>query len=264
MPSPFPGMDPYIEAHKIWSDFHGDLAGEIRAELNRKIRPNYFAALTPYVTYETIEVTQKKPYGIYPDVGVWKTGTGGVAVAERSAILTPAIESVVSLEVPLELFSVEIRTAGDETLITSIEILSPVNKLRGHDAHIDYLRKRRDLLRSAAHLLEIDLLRGGVRPPLQEAVPLASYYVMLSRATDRPYVNVWPITLESTLPVIPVPLLEPDPDAILDLGAVVASVYERGGYDARIDYRASVPPPALSLADTKLVEQLLAEIRQAT
>lgn len=33
MESPFPGMDPYIEAPRIWSDFHGDLAAEIRAEL---------------------------------------------------------------------------------------------------------------------------------------------------------------------------------------------------------------------------------------
>ncbi len=72
MRSPFPGMDPYIEASKIWSDFHGDLAGEIRATLNRSIRPNYFAALTPYVTYETVEVTQKKPQAIYPDAGIWK------------------------------------------------------------------------------------------------------------------------------------------------------------------------------------------------
>jgi hypothetical protein len=26
MPSPFPGMDPYIETPELWSDFHNDLA----------------------------------------------------------------------------------------------------------------------------------------------------------------------------------------------------------------------------------------------
>jgi hypothetical protein len=62
--------------------------------------------------------------------------------------------------------------------------------------------------------------------------------------------------------VIPVPLLEPDPDVILDLGAVVASVYERGGYDARINYRDPAPPPALNAEETRWVEGLLAEIRQ--
>ena len=136
----------------------------------------------------------------------------------------------------------EIRRADDDFLVTSIEILSPVNKQRPHDAHLDYLRKRRELLRSSAHLIELDLLRGGARPPLAQAVPLAPYYVMLSRATDRPHVQVWPIALSGQLPVIPVPLLEPDPDTHLDLGELVASVYERGGYDARIDYRKSVPP----------------------
>lgn len=262
MLSPFPGMDPYIEAPRIWSDFHGDLAGEIRALLNRQIRPNYFAALTPYATYETIEVNQKKSYGMYPDVGIWQRstrGVGGVAVAD--VLESTPVESTVSLELPLELFSVEIRTVDDDVLITSIEILSPVNKQRGHDAHLDYLRKRRDLLRSAAHLVEIDLLRGGVRPPLQQPVPLAPYYVMLSRATDRPHVSVWPIPLSARLPVLPIPLLEPDPDVLLDLGAVVASVYERGGYDARIDYRTPVPPPALTEEETAWVEQLLAPIR---
>ena len=31
MPSPFPGMDPFIESRRIWSDFHLDLAAEIAA-----------------------------------------------------------------------------------------------------------------------------------------------------------------------------------------------------------------------------------------
>ena len=58
MPSPFPGMDPYIESPALWSDFHNDLASEIRAQLNRCIQPRYFARLTPYVTYEVVEIGQ--------------------------------------------------------------------------------------------------------------------------------------------------------------------------------------------------------------
>jgi len=261
MPSPFPGMDPYIETPRIWSDFHNDLAGEIRAELNRRIRPAYYAGLIPYVTYETIEVTQKKTQGIRPDVGIWKTTSAPVAMSTAQVIDPAPVESVVSLEIPLELLSVEIRTADDDLLVTSLEILSPVNKQRGHDAHIDYLRKRRELLRSAAHVIEIDLLRAGLRPPLDQPVPLADYYVMLSRATHRPNVSVWPIPLAARLPVIPIPLLEPDPDVALDLGAIVASVYERGGYDARIDYRQPVPPPALSAIEASWVEARLAPAR---
>ena len=50
MPSPFPGMDPYIETLELWSDFHNNLASEMQARLNQLIQPRYVARLTPYVT----------------------------------------------------------------------------------------------------------------------------------------------------------------------------------------------------------------------
>jgi hypothetical protein len=214
-------MDPYIEHPNLWPDFHSDLASEIRARLNQVIQPRYFARLTPYVTYEVIEI--------------------------------------VPLELPLRLVSVEIRTSDEHQLITVIEILSPVNKSPGHEAYLDYHRKRRDLLRSAAHLMEIDLLRGGKRPPLERPVPPAPYYVVLSRADRRPTVEVWPIQLADKLPVLPVPLLEPDPDVALDLGAAVAAVYERGAYGQQIDYRQPPPSSPLSQAEAAWLDGLLRE-----
>jgi hypothetical protein len=139
-----------------------------------------------------------------------------------------------------------------------IEILSPVNKRPGHEAAQEYQRKRRDILRSSIHLLEIDLLRAGVRPPLERPVPLAPYYVVLSRTTRRPTVEVWPIQLADRLPVLPVPLLEPDPDAVLALGALVASVYERGAYAAEIDYRQPASGP-FSDSEVAWIDELLHE-----
>lgn len=126
-------------------------------------------------------------------------------------------------------------------LVTSIEILSPVNKRPSHEAYHEYRRKRRELLRSEMHLIEIALLRGGERPPLEQPVPSAPYYVTLSRVNRRPYVEVWPMQLWERLPALPTPLIEPDPDVPLDLGAVVAAVYERGAYARLIDYHC--PPP---------------------
>ena len=72
--------------------------------------------------------------------------------------------------------------------------------------------------------------------------------MILSREERRPAVDVWPIQLADALPTIPVPLLQPDPDAVLDLGAIVRAVYERGGYATLIDYSGSPPPP---LSDTE-------------
>jgi hypothetical protein len=105
--------------------------------------------------------------------------------------------------------------------------------------------------------LRSTLLRAGERPPLEQAIPAAPYYVVLSREERRPTVEVWPIQLADRLPVLPVPLLEPDPDAPLDLGAVVASVYERGAYDRKLDYREPPPPPPLTTEEAAWVDQLL-------
>ena len=255
MPSPFPGMDPYIEEPGIWSDFHNDLASEIRAELNQAIQPKYFARLTPYVTYESIEVD--RPVAIRPDVGLaQRQPPPGGAMTVVAEAITPPVKSKVVLEVPLRLHRVEIRDAIHQALITVIEILSPVNKRPRHDAYHDYQRKRRDLLRSAVHLLELELLRAGERPPLEEPVPDAPYYVTLSRVEDRPIVDVWPVQLADPLPVISIPLDYPDPDVTLDLGQIVARVYERGAYASQIDYRRP-PTPPISDKDLPWLDDLL-------
>jgi hypothetical protein len=250
-------MDPYIEDLLIWADFHNRLADEISAILNRTIRPAYFAALTPYVTYEVIEITTTKLHGIRPDVGILQTEPNLFPTSATVVMDPPLAESSTALEMPLELMSVEIRQVGTDRLVTAIEILSPVNKQRNHEARIEYLRKRRELIRSQSHFIEIDLLRGGERTPLDPPVAPASYYISLSRVGDRPRLPVWLIQLGERFPRIPVPLVEPDPDAIVDLQEAVNAVYERGGYDARIDYSLLVPPPALSEAESRLISEIL-------
>ena len=256
MPSPFPGMDPYIEDPEIWSDFHGGVADEMRAELNRVLSPRYVARMTPRVTYEIVEIAERRH--IRPDVGVWQPQPPSGEVTSGMAVMTAVpVESLVQIELPLRLYTVEVHETGTLRLVTAIEVLSPVNKRPSHEAYQDYLRKRRQLLRSETHLIEIDLLRGGERPPLECPVPPAPYYVTLSRAHQRPVVDVWPIQLWESLPVLPVPLLEPDPDVPLDLGTVVAAVYERGAYTRLIDYRLPPPPPALAEAQATWLEEHL-------
>lgn len=256
MPSPFPGMDPYIEQPRLWMDFHARLADEISANLNAQIRPTYFARLTPYTTYEAIERLHSRRQGIRPDVGVMREEAAPYYAGEL-AVLDPPVESIAPMDDPLDILSVEILRRGDEQLITAIEILSPVNKHPSHDAFWDYRRKRRDLLRSEVHFLEIDLLRAGERTLLVPLTPDTPYCISLSRADDRRHLSVWPIPLNSRLPTIPVPLAGDDPDAVLPLSQVVASVYERGGYDAQIDYRQPVPPPPLTDDESAWVETLL-------
>jgi hypothetical protein len=255
MPSPFPGMDPYLETPRRWPDFHNHLAAEICAAMNGIPGPNYVASLTSSIAYVAVEVTPRR--SIQPDVAVLQTSSRPDEGAAGVAILAPApVESAVPWEVPTKLYRVEILTTEQEQLVTVIEILTPANKRPGHEDRVEDLRKRRDLLLSSAHLVEIDLLRGGQRPPLEEPVPAAPYYVVVSRAERRPRVEVWPIQLRDRLPIVPVPLREPDPAAPLDLAAAFASVYERGGFARKIDSREP-PTPPLPAEEAAWVEALL-------
>ncbi|MEZ4623022.1 MAG: DUF4058 family protein [Caldilineaceae bacterium] len=260
MPSPFPGMDPYIEARREWSDFHVDLATELRTVLNTMLATNYYAVTTTYATYDIIQVAQQDRRSISPDVSVWQITSSGPSPAGVAVIDPPTVRSRVPLEVEVRIANVEVHETGTDRLVTAIEILSPVNKRTGPQRD-KYLRKRRELFNTDVHVIEVDLLRGGQRSPLEITPPLAAYYISLGRAGNRPTVDVWAIQLWERLPRIPVPLLYPDPDVVIDLGAIVNAVYERGAYSRRLDYTQSPPPPELSDKELQWVDELLLPYR---
>jgi len=157
---------------------------------------------------------------------------------------------VINKEIPL--LSVEIRDAAERRLVTVIEILSPVNK-QG-DGLREYLEKRASILQTQTHLLEIDLLRGGSRIPLIGNLPSTPYYIFLSRFTHRPRTSVWAVGLRDRLPVIPVPLLPPDPDAPLDLQSAVNACFDLVGYERLLDYARPLSAPELSAEDAAWVK----------
>ena len=143
--------------------------------------------------------------------------------------------------------SVEIRDTESLQLVTAIEVLPPLNKNgKGYE---EYVEKRQKLLLSTAHLIEIDLLRAGKRVPMQDPLPASDYFILVGRASRCPVTDVWPVELHQVLPVIPVPLLEGDPDVRLDLQQAVTSVYDAFGYRYLIDY--SQPPTVPLTASEK-------------
>lgn len=230
MPSPFPGMDPYLEHPHFYGDLHQNLAVCLANQLSPILRPKYVARLN---TRDVLD---------HPD-------------EEELRVMFPDV--AVHLRVPFRQVTVEIRSVNSGLLVAVIEILSPVNKRMESDGQEAYLRKRDGLLGAAVHLLEIDLLRRGERLPVDPPIPAAAdYAVVLSRADARLNAEIWPIALSDPLPVVPVPLLPPDPDVPLDLQAVIDSIYERAGYDLDVDY--SVPPwPPLTRAQSAWAEDVL-------
>jgi Protein of unknown function (DUF4058) len=166
MPSPFPGMDPYLEAPTIWPDLHDRLATEISAELNQILPGAYYARIEMRPEVGIVEDQSSNRRRIVPDVAVVRRpkvlASEAVAVIER-----PRRELSVALEVefrdePVRHHFVEIRDVSQHRLVTLIEILSPSNKRPGPDRD-SYARKQREVLDSDASLVEIDLLRDGRR-----------------------------------------------------------------------------------------------------
>lgn len=243
MPSPFPGMDPFIEGQK-WPDFHVRLVYELAAALTPSLRPQYTASIEERVYLE--HTVDEPPLTRRPDVAILREPRREPAVTRPGGAIA-IIEAPVRVPLPLreelrERF-IEVRLRDSGQLVTVIEVLSPSNKRRGSDGRREYLEKRETVLKSDVHLLEIDLLRGGQRLPMGTELPSGDYFAILSRADRRPIADVWPIELRSALPVVPVPLAGNDPDVALDLQACFELAYERAGYDYALRYQAALEPP---------------------
>lgn len=256
MPSPFPGMDPYLEGY-LCPDVHNALANKIRQQLTPKLRPHYVARLEIYVVED--ENPEVEIGIMYPDVEVIAVKERiirerGSATAEATAPLiaplTLRLLEPVSVRVP----TVEIRDVARNELVTSIEILSPVNKREPGLGK--YRQKRQRLQEANVHLLEIDLLRRGQRPLTHPRLPDAPYLITLVRAGSHE-VGVWPVYLQNPLPDVPVPLRAPDPDVALELGAALQAIYDEAAYDLSLDYSLLPPPPPLSAGDEAWVRQLM-------
>jgi hypothetical protein len=245
MASPFPGMDPYLEAKEIWHGFHHLLADEIMAQLNSKLGPKYYADVEVRAVIDEVGISTT--HTIYPDAAVLEGATQEVATGAVVAIAPAPIKRTAALPEQFKLRTVQVFVTETQTLVTSIELLSPVNK-RGTGLQA-YRDKRRRILQTDVHLMELDLLRGGERPGWEVAAPHidADYILLVNQASDgdERISEIWPVALNQPLPLLPVPLLFPDPDVPLDLGAALNTVYARAVYARRIDYRKSVPAPEL-------------------
>jgi hypothetical protein len=205
MPSPFSGMDPYLEQDVLWHDLHKRFLPAAAAQISSQVLPRYIVVIDEQVYLDE----------------------------ERETFLT-------------------VRDRLSREIVTVIELLSPSNKRSGENRG-RYLSKRADILVSPAHLVEIDLLRGGKPMPAEER-PECTYSILVSRADDRPSAGFWPIRLVDTLPIIPVPLRGEQPPAQLDLRAIIDRVYEEAGY--RYYLYDNPPDPPLTGSDAEWAEAL--------
>jgi len=230
-------MDPYLEGSD-WTSVHAELSSEIARQLAPQSRPKYIVRLERRFVSEMPEDIGIMTGDIYPDAALVSTDRKDkVAEAVAAYGFQPIqMATVMSSRVPH--VTIEVRDVAKRELVTAIEVLSPTNKCG--EGRKEYLEKRRRLLCSTAHLIEIDLLRSGQRVLMQKPLPPAPYFIFLSRAERRPIIDVWPIQLNARLPVIPVPLLADDSEVKLDLQLALNTIYDALNYDLSLDY--SRPP----------------------
>ena len=265
MPSPFPGMDPFLENPRIFPDFHDTMIAFIKEGIQPKLPAPYYAAIAARVWLEKadrflgpdVRIHREegpKPH-MHPDNGV---------VIIQDTMTKPVVFRVPLEEIKetyLQVFQHDKK--GEKRLITSIEILSPTNKLLGKRGRTLYLRKQREMLRGGVNLVEIDLLRGGTHAtavPLDWALAKTGgfdYHVSIRRPARAEEYVVYPIPLTASLPTIGVPLLDDDGEVALDLQAIFIKTYDAGNYERQGAYEGRVPDPALTTSQIGWVKKII-------
>src|SRR4051812_34154303 len=139
MPSPFPGMDLYLEDPGFWEDFHDSFIIHCRDAINEMLPDNYEARAQDRVTL--LDEPEQEPRLLVADVSAAQAHPlpSEVPTATQAAL---AIEPVrVELELLQEVRSVyiEVLKRPERFLIAVVELLSPSNK-KGPDRR-DYLLK---------------------------------------------------------------------------------------------------------------------------
>jgi hypothetical protein len=246
-------MDPYLERASLWPDVHNRLIVALADALAPQVRPRYYVAI------------EERTYTVAPGDLVL-AGRADVAVIQTEPAPPdgqplPAGGAVaVEIELPdlIRETYLEVRTAGDDRIITLAEILSPTNKRPG-EGREQYLRKRTSVLGSLTHLVEIDLLRAGEPMPILRWSGRSDYRILVSRGEQRPRAHLLPFSVRQPIPGFSLPLQPGDEEPEVDLNGLLHALYDRAGFDLRIDYRGD-PEPPLAGTDAEWSGSLLREV----
>jgi hypothetical protein len=239
MPSPFPGMDPWLEDPDIFPDLHDSLIFLMKEALN---------ALPGYIAISNRLIWTEEDQRRILDVSLLN---GSSADGYREYETLPGLVAL-AVEPHPELHEekyLEIKTDRGDRLVTAIEVLSPSNKVAGGDGHKAYLAKQQEFRSKDINLVEIDLLRAGKHTtaiPLERLETIKGpfdYHIAVTIITDvvRQYATT--LTIQDRLPAIGIPLDQPHPPAVIDLQQLLNKIYDSGRYKQLAKYQSQPKPP---------------------
>ncbi len=221
MPSPFPGMDPYLEDESLWPAFHHQLVMCLYQILLPNLVDRYRAR-----------------------------------VGQRTYTTEQALFTSVVREEHHEDY-IEIRLRNDGRLVTLLEVVSPANKTTraGREA---YLAKRQEGRAANASLVELDLVLQG-QPMLdysRDGLPDWDYAVTVTRATHPDRYEIYTTTLQKRLPSFKLPLAVDDRETIVNLQTAFTRCYDQGGFEPKLDYTQE-PPAGVKVEDRRWLREVL-------
>jgi Protein of unknown function (DUF4058) len=241
MAMPFPGMDPYLEHPILWPSVHMRLIVALANQLRPRVRPRYVASVEERVFIEGPDEQR------IPDVWIQKARSKGHGPMPgiATAAAAPLVVEVNELEVREPYIAIMDRYR-DFKVVTVIEVVSPANKAAGPGLD-SYQAKQREIRASECHMVEIDLMRHGrhvMSVPESHLAPAKpfEYLICINRWPARNRFEIYPCRLSDPLPVIDIPLAEPDSDVTLSIQSALEQVYDEGDYVLRVRYNQPCVP----------------------
>ena len=255
--SPFPGMDPFLEKPSEWGGVHADIIIASRNALIEVLPANFRVKVEGEV--KILDQGDTSFASLRPDVYLTKVDTIREASSEVAAVAASPIVVTPFFEHTIELRWLEIVDRRSRQVVTTIEVLSPFNKVgRGYE---EFHRKRSQVMATQTNWVEIDLLRIGKRPfELLEDMP--DYYALVKKGRSFDLL-MWKIDLKDSLPTIHIPLADGYDAIPLNLQKVLDNVFASGLYAADLEYDKMPPPPRLSAENQKWLDERLAEWRKS-
>ena len=170
MPSPFPGMDPYLEAPYIWPDLHNALASELRNELNQSLPNPYYARLE---MRPELGITEDRgpSHRIVPDVTVVRRpeplheqrAAGTAVLTAPRSVISNFIDYEVSIRSDPSSLRRDPRFDPGTQADHPDRDRQPLKQTPRPGSAKAYERKQREVLESDASLVELDLLPSDGR-----------------------------------------------------------------------------------------------------
>ena len=242
MPSPFPGIDPWLEDPEVFPDLHDSLTQRMKDAINAGLPPGYVATTRNRVWVDP-ELRREPDVALYgrkhpPEVG------GGTATLPGMVVIGRRRESD-----PVEEPYLEILSNKGKRLVTAVEVISLSNKKAGREGRKAYRDKQDEYILDGVNLVEIDLLRRG---PHVSAVPLSrlrhrlgafDYHVSVILAGDRPTEHAAGLRLPDRLPAIGIPLDVGVPPVVIDLQPLMDDAYDRAKWTELFSYTEPPDPP---------------------